>query len=401
MSQFLKIESPSQTSSREAPRFALWQLGFRPFYLLGAAFAALSVPLWLLQYSGGIVLALGWAPQTWHSHEMVFGFAVAIVAGFLFTAVRNWTGLPTPTGVRLAALCLLWLGARVAYLLGAPEVALAVELLFLGLVAHALLRVLVRARNRRNYFVGLLFVVLAAVDLVFHAAAAGALGAFSQLAAGRLGLYLIVTLTIVMAGRVVPMFTANSVRGVRQFRDARLDRAALAATVLAFALDLAAVGGAILAATALLAGVLHAIRLVGWGALATWRNPLLWVLHLAYAWLPAGLALMAAAAMGLVPPSLASHAFGLGVVGGLVIGMITRTALGHTGRMLVAGRSEAAMYLLVHFAVLLRVAGPLVAPGQYLAMLVAASAAWSAGFALYLVVYLPRLVSARVDGKEG
>jgi len=401
MSQFLKIESPSEAHGTAAPRFALWQLGFRPFYLLGAAFAALAVPLWLLQYGGGVPLALGWPAQTWHSHEMVFGFAVAIVAGFLFTAVRNWTGLPTPTGARLAALCLLWLAARAAYLLGAPRLALAIELLFLGLVAYALLRVLVRARNRRNYFVGLLFVALAAVDLVFHAAAAGALGGFSQVAAGRLGLYLIVTLTMVIAGRVMPMFTLNALRGLRQFRDVRLDRAALAATVIAFALDLASVGGATLAAVAVLAAVLHAVRLVGWGALATLRNPLLWVLHLAYAWLPVGLVLMAASALDLVPPSLAVHAFGLGVVGGLVIGMITRTALGHTGRMLVAGRGEAAMYLLVHFAALLRVAGPLVAPGHYLALLVAASAAWSAGFALYLVVYAPRLVRPRLDGLPG
>jgi len=401
MSQFLKIENPSRRASTDLPRFALWQLGFRPFYLLGAAFAALAVPLWILQYTGAAALARGWAPQTWHAHEMVFGFALAIVTGFLFTAVRNWTDLPTPTGWRLALLCALWLAVRIAYLSGATTGGLGLELLFLGLVAASLLRPLVRARNRRNYFVGILFLVLAAVDVVFHAANAGAVQWLSQAAAGRLGVYLVVTLTIVIGGRVIPMFTLNAVRGLRQFRDARLDRAALAAAVVAFALDLGGVQGGTLAAAASLAAILHAVRLAGWGPRASLRNPLLWVLHLAYAWLPAGFALMAASALGWAPPSLATHAFGLGVIGGLVIGMITRTALGHTGRLLVAGRSETVMYLLVHAAVFLRVAGPMVAPERYVGWLVGATALWSAGFLLYVAVYVPRLLRARVDGREG
>lgn len=400
MNQPLKIDAPGGRRA-QVPGFALWQLGFRPFYLLGAGFAALAVPVWLAQYAGLWSPDLGWPAQTWHVHEMVFGFAVAIVTGFLFTAVRNWTGLPTPTGGRLIGLCLLWVGARLAYLLGAPTAALAIELLFLALVAAALLAPLVRARNSRNYFVGALFVVLAAVNLAFHGATAGRIDWPGPVAAGRLGLYLIVLLTIVIGGRVIPMFTATSIRGLRQFRDLRLDRAALAATVLAFGLDLASVGGAALAAAAALAALLHAVRLAGWRPLATRANPLLWVLHLSYAWLPIGLALMAAWAIGWLPAQLAVHAFGLGVIGGLVIGMITRTALGHTGRMLVAGTGEVWMYLLVHAAVAVRVLGPLVAPGQYLASLVLASALWSAGFVLYLVVYGPRLIRARVDGREG
>jgi len=400
MSQLSKIDAPGAPQG-EVPRFALWRLGFRPFYLLGAGFAALAVPLWLLQYAGRASMDLGWAAQTWHVHEMVFGFAVAIVTGFLFTAVRNWTGLPTPTGARLIALCLLWVAARVAYMTGAPAAALAIELLFLALVAAALLTALVRARNSRNYFVGLLFVVLAVVDLVFYGAARGSIAWPDPVRAGRLGLYLIVLLTIVIGGRVIPMFTASAIRGLRQFRDVRLDRAALAATVLAFVLDLASVGGAALAAAASLAALLHAWRLAGWRPLATRSNPLLWVLHLAYSWLPVGLALLAASALGWVPTQLAMHAFGLGLIGGLVIGMITRTALGHTGRMLVAGTGERWMYALVHAAVVVRVVGPLIAPGHYLATLVSASALWSAGFALYLVVYGPRLVRARIDGRDG
>ncbi len=401
MSQLLKIDPPTRSRPGKSPGFALWALGFRPFYLLGAGFAALSVPLWLLFYIGGLGLPGAWGPMAWHAHEMVFGFAVAIVCGFLFTAVRNWTGLPTPTGARLAALCALWLAVRIAYLLGANLPALAGELLLLVLVAAILLRLLVRAGNRRNYFVAALFIVLAVVDLLFHASLAGVATGFTAQSAGRIGLYLIVALTTVIAGRVVPMFTLSTLRGVRQFRDVRLDRAALVAMVLAFGLDLAGIEGPVLATCAALAALLQFARLAGWGPIATLRTPLLWILHLAYAWLPIGLALMAAAALGWVPASLAAHAFGLGLIGGLIIGMITRTALGHTGRMLVAGRAESAMFALVLGAALVRVAGALAFPQEYLAVLVGAAVLWSAGFGLYLIVYWPKLSRARVDGREG
>ncbi len=401
MSQLLNIDPPTRGRPGQPPGFALWALGFRPFYLLGAGFAALAVPLWLLFYTGGLGLPGGWSPMAWHAHEMVFGFAVAIVCGFLFTAVRNWTGLPTPTGARLAALCALWLVVRLAYLVGATLPALAGELLLLCLVAAILLRLLVRAGNRRNYFVGALFVVLAIVDLLFHASLAGVATGFTVQSAGRIGLYLIVALATVIAGRVVPMFTQGALRGVRQFRDARLDRAALATMLLAFGLDLAGVDGPVLAAAASLAALLQFARLAGWGPLATLRTPLLWILHLACAWLPVGLALMAAAALGWVPASLAAHALGLGFIGGLIIGMITRTALGHTGRMLVAGRAEVAMFAMVQGAALVRVGGALLFAQEYLAAMIVAAGLWSAGFGLYLFVYWPRLSRARVDGRDG
>ena len=401
MSELLKIEPPAPPRTGEPPGFALWALGFRPFYLLGAGFAALAVPLWLLFFAGGLALPGGWPPLAWHAHEMVFGFAVAIVCGFLFTAVRNWTGLPTPTGARLAALCALWLTVRLAYLWGANLAALAGELVLLCAVALALFRRLARAGNRRNYFVAALFVVLAVVDLVFHASLAGLATGFTAQSVGRIGLYLIAALATVIAGRVVPMFTLSAIRGLRQFRDVRLDRAAFAAMLLAFALDLAGIDGPVLASVAALAAALQFARLAGWGSLATLRNPLLWILHLACAWLPVGLALMALAALGWVPASLAAHALGLGFIGGLVIGMITRTALGHTGRMLVAGGPEKAMFALVQAAALVRVAGTLFFAQDYLAVLIAAAALWSAGFALYAIVYWPRLSRARVDGREG
>ena len=401
MTKLLRIDNPTTVKPQQLRGFALWRLGFRPFYLLGALQAALGVPLWILVFAGQVELPAGLAPMTWHAHEMVYGFAVAIVTGFLFTAVRNWTDLPTPTGARLAGFCGLWLAARIAYLCGAPDAGIVLELLFLALVAHALLSVLLKARSRRNYFVGVLFAVLALADLAFRLAASGRLSFVGADTAIRFALYLIVTLTFVIGGRVIPMFTLNMVRGLRQFKDARLDRAAIGVSVLAFALELADVDGLALGATALLAALLQGVRLAGWRPLATLGKPILWILHAGYGWAVVGFLLMAAGAFQLVPRPLAVHAFAVGTVGGLIIGMITRTALGHTARMLVAGRAEVTMYALVQVAALLRVVGPLLLPSSYVALVSVSAACWAAAFLLYFVVYLPRLVRPRLDGKDG
>ncbi|MFO1196123.1 MAG: NnrS family protein [Burkholderiaceae bacterium] len=395
----IQTPEPARPAADDGP--ALWRLGFRPFYLLGAAFAAVGVPLWVVFYAGAARAPAGLPAHLWHSHEMVFGFAVAIIAGFLFTAVRNWTNLPTPRGARLAALAALWLAVRVAYLAGAPGLAFALELAFLALVAFALLAVLVRARNRRNYFVGVLFVVLALADGAFYAAATGAWTAFPPDAPVRFALYLVVTLTFVIGGRVIPMFTANAIRGLSQFRDARLDRAAIAAGVLAFGLELAGAPALATVPAALAAAGLHAARLWGWRPLATRARPILWILHAGYAWICVGFVMLAAAGAGLVARPLALHAFALGAVGGLVIGMITRTALGHTGRMLTAGRSETTMYVLVQLAALARVFGPLLLPQAALGWVEASAALWCAAFAVYLVAYWPKLSRPRVDGQPG
>ncbi|GAA4411897.1 NnrS family protein [Quisquiliibacterium transsilvanicum] len=398
--QLLQIENPALPQAGTGA-FALWRLGFRPFYLLGALFAALGIPLWVAVFAGSVALPQGLPARTWHAHEMVFGFALAIITGFLFTAVRNWTSQPTPTGAHLAALCALWLAARIAFVAGAPGLGIVIELAFLLLVAIALLRPLLRSRNRRNYFVGVLFAVLAAADVIFWAAGQGLAGGVNPDAVVRFGLYLVATLTFVIGGRVIPMFTASAVPGLRQFKDARLDRAAIGASVLAFALELAGVSGAGLTVVAAAAALLHAIRLAGWGPRGTLGKPILWILHASYAWAAVGFALMAAAALGWVPRTLSVHAFSVGLVGGLIIGMITRTALGHTGRMLIAGRSEAAMYAMVQLAALLRVFGPLVAPGQTLRIIELSSLLWAAAFLLYLAVYWTRLTRARIDGRDG
>jgi uncharacterized protein involved in response to NO len=401
MTTLLRIESPSEPGATAPAGFALWRLGFRPFYLLGALYAGLAVPLWIAAHAGALGLPGELPAQWWHAHEMVFGFALAIVTGFLFTAVRNWTGQPTPTGWPLAALCGLWLAARAGFLAGALRLAVVTELVFLAFVATALLAPLVRAGNRRNYFVAVLFLVLAVVDLLFLGAVRGLLAVPDPSTALRVALYLIVTLTFVIGGRVIPMFTANAVRGLSQRRSEHLDRAAIGVSVLAFALELAAAPAAALAPAAAGAAALQAARLHGWRPLATRGRPILWILHLSYAWIPVGFLLMAAAALGWASPVLAWHAFSIGTVGGLVIAMVTRTALGHTGRVLVAGPAEVAMYVCVAAAALVRVVPPLFVPQAYAWTLWVSSLLWSAGFLLYVAAYWPKLSRPRIDGRDG
>lgn len=380
--------------------FALLALGFRPLYLLAALFAAIAVPLWLAQL-GGLLPGPAHLPAVlWHAHEMIFGFAIAVIAGFLFTAGQNWTGLPTPKGWPLAAICGLWIAARIANWGAPPLIAMALDAAFLLSVMLPLASVLWRSGNFRNLFVLAILTAFLVARSLFHLALPGRLP-FDPLTPLHFALFVIVMLLTVMAGRVVPMFTANAVRGVRQWRSEQLDALAIGATACALLLVLGGAGAGLTAAACAIAAVLQATRLAGWNPWATRHNPLLWILHLSYAWIPAGLLLLAFAALGMLPQSAGIHALTVGAMGGLIIGMITRTALGHTGRLLAAGRAETAMYALVQLAVVLRIAPTLFDSLPWLAFSTAAAIAWSAAFVLYLVKYGPMLLAPRADGRPG
>ncbi len=378
---------------REHP---LLRLGFRPFYLLAAVFAAFAIPLWLARFVG-YAPALRHFDLNWHMHEMVFGFAIAVIVGFLYTAGRNWTGLRTPHGARLATLAALWIAGRAAMLLAPPLVAAIIDSLFLPLAAWPLYRVLRRAGNRRNLFLVGLLALLAVANLAFHAAALGWLP-WSPLVAIQAAILLIVMIESVMGGRVIPGFTRNAVPGSSPVTHAGRDKITLGLTALAGLAWLIA-PAPFAAACALAAACMQFLRLAGWQPQRTLGNPLLWILHLSYAWIPAGLVLLALAALGHVPASAAFHALAIGSMAGLVIGMITRTALGHTGRPLAARSAETAMYLLVQAGAVIRLAAALeLFHGSGLGLMLAA-ACWSAAFLLYVAAYGPYLTRARVDGR--
>ena len=385
--------------SSNSAQFALWRLGFRPFYLLASVFAALSIVLWALQVGG--LLPLAYLPgPLWHAHEMLFGYTLAVVAGFLFTAVRNWTQRDTPTGAPLVAIAALWLAGRVLVLTPFALTAAIVNAAFPLAVAVGIGVPLALSGNRRNYFFVGLLILLAAAILMTHLASLGR-ASLPPWAGVRLGLDVVLFVIAVMAGRVVPMFTNNGVPGAGARRLPWVERAALGSVLVLGAADAGGLHGPWLSALLSAGAACHLSRWLLWQPQRTWRTPLVWVLQVGYAWVPIHLGLRALSEQQLVAAPLATHALTIGAIGGLTIGMMTRTARGHTARALVTDGFEVTSYLLVLGAALTRVFLPLLLGGIYLGSVLLSGLLWSAGFALYAVRYWPVLTRPRLDGRPG
>ncbi len=381
------------------PAFALWELGFRPFYLAASLFAAASIALWGLQLGGALPHPYLAGP-VWHAHEMVFGFALAVVVGFLLTAGRNWSGLPTTTPATLKVLVAVWFLARILVLTPWHAAGAIASAAFPVAAAAALAVPFAKSRNRRNYIFVALLVLLGAADLLVQAGALRIVDASPALGL-QLALDILLLVMAVIGGRVIPMFTNNGVPGASAVRHPWLERLALGSIVAVLACDALGAPPVAIALVAGSAAALHLARWLLWQPWKTLRVPLVWVLHAAYLWIPVHLALRAAASLDLVLPGLATHALTAGAIGGLTIGMMTRTARGHTGRPLRADRFEVAMYVLVLAAAIVRVIGPLAVAEAYLPCVLTSAALWSAGFALYAARYWPVLTRARQDGRPG
>ncbi|MGE4111267.1 MAG: NnrS family protein [Burkholderiales bacterium] len=381
------------------PGHALWQLGFRPFYLLASLFSAASVLLWAAQYSGRLPAAYLQGPL-WHGHEMLFGYTMAVVAGFLLTAVRNWTGLPTPAGRPLMTLAALWVAGRVLVLTPLGTWSAVVNAAFPVALAAAIAVPLWRARNVRNYFfVGLLLVM----GLLVGALHASLLGMF-ELPPGFglvLGLDVLLFIMAVMGGRVIPMFTNNGVPGAGAARHAVVEKTALGSVLLLFIADLMQLQAEIVAAIALVAALAHGLRLYLWRPWRTLAVPLVWILHAAYAWIVVHLVLRVCSGLGWIAGSYAIHALTVGAIGGLTLGMMTRTARGHTARPLRADGSELTCFLLIQAAALVRVIGGMVSATLYLPSIQVSGVLWALAFGIYTVRYWPVLTRPRLDGKPG
>jgi uncharacterized protein involved in response to NO len=379
--------------------FALWNLGFRPFYLLASLFSAFSVVLWVAQYSSLIppVYPHG---SVWHAHEMLFGYTTAVVAGFLLTAVRNWTNQPTPTGKPLMALVALWVAGRVLILTPLATAAAVVNAAFPIAVAIAIGIPLLKARNVRNYFFVALLIMLGALALLVHLTLQRRF-AFPPQASLQLALDVVLFIMVVMGGRVIPMFTNNGIPGARATRHPWLERFSLGSVLLLLLADLLQLYPTVLAAIALISAVAHGVRLYLWRPWRTIATPLVWILHAAYAWIVAHLALRGLSELDLTGGSLATHALTIGAIGGLTIGMMTRTARGHTARPLQADRYETASFVLVQAAAIVRVLGGMLLPGLYVASVQLSGVLWATAFLLYAVRYWGVLTQPRLDGKPG
>ena len=381
------------------PDHVLWQLGFRPFYLAASTFAALSIALWTAQHAGWIAGAY-LAGAIWHAHEMLFGFTLAVMVGFLLTAGQNWSGRPTLSGTPLKALLLLWVAGRVLVLTPFGWAAALVNAAFPLAAALALAIPFVAARNRRNYFFVALLVLLACANAAVHLAQLKVVRLPEWLGI-RVALDIVLFIMAVMSGRVIPMFTNNGVAGAGAERNDSIEKMALASLLALLAADLMRLEGEPMAVVAVVAAGMHTLRAALWRPWKILAVPIVWILHAAYLWIPVHLALRAMAEMGMAPTNLATHALSVGAIGGLTIGMMTRTARGHTGRPLSSDRWEIACYVLILCAALVRVLVPLVAPASYLESVRLSGVLWSAGFALYAVRYWPVLTRARIDGRPG
>ena len=392
-------------TSADAPH-PVWGRGFRPFFLMGSLYGAFAAITWTAMWQG-LVPAPAWlAPMWWHGHEMLFGFTVAAIAGFLTTAAPVWTGRPAPTGLPLMALVALWVAGRLAMFAAGVLPAWLVAVLdgaFLPVLAFVLAGLVRRTGQYRNHGVIVLVGVLAVANLAVHAQAVG-VATFSAPLALRFAADVVIVLVVVIGGRITPAFTANAflrsgiAAPIRSWR--WLDRGAVAATVLVAVVDLVAPRTAASGVVAGAAAVAVAARLAGWQSLRTWRDPLVWSLHAGMAWVPLGFALVAASDLGAAIPATAGlHALTSGAMGAMIAAVVTRVSLGHTGRVLALPRGAALSYVLVHAGALARVAAALVpsAPG----LLWIGALLWAAAFALFAVLYAPILLRPRVDGKPG
>lgn len=391
-------------AARLRPALTIFAYGFRPFFLLAGLHAALSLLAWVGVLRGWIEPPAGWPPVTLHGHEMIFGFASAALAGFLLTAVPSWTKAGPLRGWRLALLVLLWLAGRIAAAAGAePSVYAALDLAFLPGLFACIAPGILRASAKRNAMVLVILSLIWTANAGTHASMLGA-GFVSARWGNELGLALLVLLIAIIGGRIVPPFTIGGMRmagrPVEIAATPRLDRAVMAATAAwaaSLALDLPDMAVAVAAALAALA---NGARFACWRPLATLRIPLVWVLHLGYAWLVLGLAAAAGAWIGLWPKAAALHALGAGAVATMILAVMSRASLGHTGRRLVAAPLTAAAYVLVTLGAAARVIASLIESDTQL-LAAGAGIAWGVGFLLYLFVYAPILCGPRADGRPG
>lgn len=375
--------------------------GFRPFFLLGALYSAISLIIWVGFYRGYVLPPSFLAdPVLWHAHEMIYGFTMAIVAGFLLTAVANWTGGAPARQIHLAALCALWLTGRIvmSFDMGLSSwLIYALAGAFIPALAVSLSIPLLRSWNARNFvFLGLLS-VLFVCEIVF------------LITENRSPLYMALFMIIIMisliGGRVIPAFTVGALRQrgnkLYQTDQRKMDIAALI-SLIALALILAFFGpdNVAFGPVAIVSAILHALRMRHYHTLRTFSDPMLWILHAGFLWLVIGLFLLGLAGFGLVQFSAALHALTAGAIGSMTLGMMCRVTLGHTGRDIIASRLTTLSFALMIFAGLMRVFGPLVLPQYALFWIIGSGCLWSACFTLYILLYSSMLWQKRPDGTQ-
>lgn len=378
-----------------------WGRGFRPFFFLGSLFSILSIGVWGAFYAGiGIMPPAFFVdPISWHAHEMIYGFSMAIVAGFLLTAVANWTGGAPARQIHLAGLCALWIIGRVVMGvdLGLPAwCIIALESLFVPALAISLAIPLLRSWNKRNFVFLTLLSVLFACDLWFLIS--------GNLSALYVALMMILIMVSLIGGRIIPAFTVAALRrrGIQAFQtdQRKMDVAALASLAAVTLCLVFAKETIILGLVAAFSCVVHGLRMRHYYTVKALEDPLLWILHAGYGWLVIGLGLLALTGFGLFDTKAVIHALTTGCIGSMILGMICRVTLGHTGRDLKVGGLITLSFYAIQIAAIMRVFGPMFAPEHTMEWIIYSALIWTLCFAAYLVAYSGMLFSPRPDGQE-
>ncbi len=396
----LNIEEPVTDKT------AFLKLGFRPFFSAAMLYGVIAVLLWMGMYFQGWTLPVsGYSPALWHGHEMVFGFGLAVIGGFLLTAEMNWTGVQTVRGWPLLMLLLLWLAGRaLAFFVAEDRLVLlaGVDLLFGLLLTAALLHPIVKSRQWHQLAFPAQVGGMALANLLFYLGLTGIWPAGLHFGLYG-GFYLVLSVIFTMGRRVIPFFIEKGLGCPFTARnDKRLDVAVVAGFALFAVADLLAPTSIVTALLALLMFLLHGWRLVGWHHPWIWKKTLLWTLYLGYWWIVLGFLLKALAIVAGLSPFLAIHAFAYGGIGLITIGMMARVTLGHTGRNVFSPPSVLLpIFLLLAAGAVVRVVLPLLAAGQYDLWIGLSQLLWAAAFAGMVVLYLPMLIKVRIDGRPG
>lgn len=394
----LHIQSPSSGPLNNGMSFLA--LGFRPFFLFAGISAILLLGLWLAVLMGVLAAPAYYGGIHWHGHEMLFGYSAAVMAGFLLTATKNWTGFQTLRYWPLGGLALLWLAGRLLPWLPLPGMLIAlVDGLFLPLLALALAFPLFRSRQRHNIPFVFLLLTMALGNLLAHLQL---LGLSQTLVAGQtLAIGMVLTLLVVMGGRVIPFFIERGLPGAVVRKWQWLEWLSLPSILLYVAIQLWSFPNWLVAVVIALAALVHGWRVVGWYQAGIWSVSLLWVLWLGYAFISMALLVQLGEVLGWLPGRHSLHVLTVGAIGVLTLGMMARVSIGHSGRQMQAHPLMAWAFALLVAAVVLRSLLPLVLPELYLWWLKLAGLSWIVAFLCFVAIYLPMLIKPRVDGQPG
>lgn len=397
----MNILHDSSAAARVPRGWAPLALGFRPFFLLAAIVAVLLLVSWSFVWRGRLHPAY-YDAVAWHAHEMLFGYTTAVIAGFLLTAVRNWSGVQTWTGARLAGLAAVWLAARILPWIDGVSavVVVVVDTAFLPLLAASLVRPLWLATNRVNRVIVPLLGAMAVANLSSHLQLLGVMHGVGDMR--RVMLELVLLLLVLVAGRVLPSFTQNAIPTFRTRGRRWVEVAAFATLAPVVIAELLPQSPPALGASAwALFGTVHVLRLSGWFDRRVLQVPVLWVLHAGYVWLCVGALLNAAALSGWASPSSALHALTIGAIGVFTIGMMARVTRGHTGRPIDVEPRMTIAFLLINGAVIVRVFAVWLLPRHHATWIDLSAAMWVIAFAVFLAGHAKMLVRPRVDGRPG